>query len=293
MKTFFLKIFLVISAGLCMFEGLIILAVGLGRLSPERLVNFYNQLLFMPWALKTLQGVGSFFVILGFLLLFFASRTKPVPKMITVTQEGKILSVPQRTVKGFIKEIGDQNPYVSYFEVDFEDRPKEGMVVAIAIDLSGVPSVQRELTLIEDTLRYELGNVFGWTDFKFDFSVQGVSVSPNKRYFNNAKVAKKGALEEDISEVKDKAPVEKSAKVSAKPLVSEKEETTEIKDEAEIEPKRKLDLTAKFIDEDLPEDDFKEVTSEDEEEQLFDAKGTKNKKNKEKKSIISKILWGK
>ena len=43
----------------------------------------------MPSAFKTIQIVGAFFIVLGFILLLFAARTKHVPKMITIEQDGQ------------------------------------------------------------------------------------------------------------------------------------------------------------------------------------------------------------
>ncbi|MBF0521943.1 MAG: hypothetical protein HQL24_02685 [Candidatus Omnitrophica bacterium] len=271
MKTFFMKLFLVVAASLCMFEGLVFLAVGLGRLSPDKLVTLYNNLLQTPSALKTMQGAGAFFIALGFILLVLSARTKHDPKVITVEQDGKVLNIPQKTVMDFIKQIGTQNPYVSYFHVNFYNKPKEGFIISIAIDLHGVPSVQQELSRIEQTLSSELENVFGWKNFKFNFSVQGVSVNPKKKYFSSPEESKEP---EAVVPAEEKS--ENPATEQQPPVETPTEETNP------------ADLTVKKS---AIEDAASEsAPAEEEQEQLFDVD---DKRKPQKTSVISKMLWGK
>ena len=183
MKTFFMKVFLIIASALCMFEGLVLVAVGLGQLSSERLLFFYNRLLQAPKSLGTILGVGIFFVILGFTLLIVSSRTKPGRKMITIEKDGKALSVPQETVKSFVKQILEQNPYASDINVDLDQ--KEGWIdIRIAAAFNTVSSIHQEVSRIEEVLRNEINRVFEWKDFKFIFQLRGVSIDTQKKYFS-------------------------------------------------------------------------------------------------------------
>ena len=202
----------------CMFQGMMLLSVGLGRLSPQKLVILYDQLLNLPAALKTIEIVGTFFILLGFILLLFASRTKQIPKTITVEQEGQSLNITYKTVIDFIEEVGSQNPYVTHFIADFINDHRTGIIIPVDIELNGVPSVHHILNEMENTLRSEIGNVFGLKKFKFEFHVQGVSIDPKKKYFaasahqpaipepektaavqtGNAVLKKEGAVEENV-----------------------------------------------------------------------------------------------
>ena len=148
------------SAMTCMFQGIMLLSVGLGRLSPQKLVILYDQLFSQPAALKTIEIVGAFFVLLGFILLLFAARTKQVPKIITVEQEGQSLNITYKTVIDFIEQVGSQDPYVTHFVADFVNDRKEGIIIPVEIELNGVPSVHHVLGEIEGTLRNEIHNVF-------------------------------------------------------------------------------------------------------------------------------------
>lgn len=187
MKTFFMKIFLIIASALCLFEGLVLLAVGLGQLSPERLLSFYSRLIAAPKSLPTIMGIGIFFLILGFILLFVSSRTKPAPKIISVEKDGKALRIPQEAIKSFIKQILEQNPFVSDSSIDFQ--PKEDvMEIRISSAFNAVESVHEEANRIEEVLKGEIESVFAWKDFQFVFQLRGVGVDPRKKYFPSAKV---------------------------------------------------------------------------------------------------------
>lgn len=195
MKTFFMKIFMVVAAGLCLFEGLVLLAVGLGRSSPEQLLAIYTRLMASPKILSVVWGVGIFFVVLGFILLIVSSRTKPAPKMIMVEKDGRSLGIPQQTVSNFIHQIMEQNPYASDITVLFE--PKDDKVeIMIASAFNGVPSVHREINRIEEILKTEIENVFGWKGFNIHFRLRGVRVNPKKKYFSSANGEKKGVAGE-------------------------------------------------------------------------------------------------
>jgi hypothetical protein len=187
MKTFFMKVFLIVASALCLFEGLVLAAVGLGQLSPERLFSFYSRLLAAPKSLATISGIGMFFVILGFILLLVSSRTKPAPKMITVEKDGKALHIPQETIKSFIRQILEQNPYASDISVDFESK-EDWINISISSSLDAVGSVHREVDQIEEVLRREIESVFEWRDFKFTFQLRGLGIDPRKKYFASADV---------------------------------------------------------------------------------------------------------
>ncbi|MBF0531987.1 MAG: hypothetical protein HQL23_02700 [Candidatus Omnitrophica bacterium] len=287
MKTFFMKIFLVIAAGLCMFEGLVLLAVGLGRLSPDRLVTFYNQLLQQAAALKTIQGVGSFFVALGFLLLLLAARAKPAAKTIAVEQDGKILTIPQKTVMDFIQQIGEQNPFVTYFRTTFEQKPKQPVTIAIIVELSGVPSVHQVLQQIENTLIAELDNVFAWHNFKFDFRLQGLVVNPKKKYFPEEESQPAAPL---AGAMPPAAAAEKAAVVEPAPETSGIEILA--KEKAQMNKSVVLPLkktAASALAAQPAAEEIEPSVRDTEEEQLFDSTGEKAAKP----SFLSKVLWGK
>lgn len=183
MKTFFMKVFLIIATALCMLEGLVLVAVGLGQLSSERLLFFYNRLLQTPKSLGTILGVGIFFVILGFTLLIVSSRTKPGRKMITVGKDGKLLSVPQEAVKSFVKQILEQNPYAKDISVELIQKEKLIDIRIVAV-FNTVSSIHQEVSRIEEVLRDEINRVFEWKDFKFVFQLRGVSIDTQKKYFS-------------------------------------------------------------------------------------------------------------
>jgi len=238
----------------CMFQGLMLLSVGLGRLSPEKLINLYEQLLSLPAALKTIEAAGTFFILLGFTLLLFASRTKHIPKMITVEQEGQSLNITYKTVIDFIEQVGSQNPFVTHFLADFINDRKEGIIIPVEIELNGVPSVQHVLIDIENTLRGEIENVFGLKKFRFDFHVEGVSIDPKKKYF--------------ASSVIEKAPLPVNhVAVDHVPA----------------------DLEMAAVQVEKSTENFTAQRSEEEIEQLFVA----NKKEPKKASFVSRLLWGK
>ncbi len=176
---------MVFSAALCMLEGLILIAFGLGRLSPERLLALYNSLLAAPKALTTISGIGLFFLLLGFILLIISSKAKPAPQMIEVQKDGKTLNVPQKAIKDFILQILEQNRCASDISVDFECKGKE-VEIQIAIALDGSASIYQGLNQIEEVLKAELERVFEWKAFKFNFQLRGVGVDARKKYFSNA-----------------------------------------------------------------------------------------------------------
>lgn len=192
---------MVFAATLCMLEGLVLIAFGLGRLSPERLGAFYSHLIAVPKALATISGVGLFFVLLGFILLVISSRAKPAPQMIEVEKNGKALNVPQTAIRNFIQQIVEQNPCASDIGVDFERKGTQ-IEIQIAIALDGVSSIYQELNQIEEVLKAELERVFELKDFKFNFQLRGVGVDPQKKYFSSGE-AEPVMLAEEQSEVSD------------------------------------------------------------------------------------------
>ncbi|MBF0123288.1 MAG: hypothetical protein HQL21_07800 [Candidatus Omnitrophica bacterium] len=182
MKSFLLKVFMMFSAAFCLLEGLVLVAVGLGKLPADRLVIFYNALLSAPKALTTISVVGVFFVILGFILLILSSRTKPEPHEISVEKDGKVLNIPEKAVKDFILQIIDQNPCASDVTVSFE-RKEKGIEIEISASLDGVSSIYKELNEIEEVLKSELDRVFEWKAFTISFHLRGIGVDPKKKYF--------------------------------------------------------------------------------------------------------------
>jgi hypothetical protein len=153
--------------------------------------------------------------------------------------------------------------------VDFNNKPKEGITILIALELNGVPSVHRALSQIEETIRAEMENVFAWKKFKFDFQVQGVSVDPKKKYFASPEKKEAASLTPPSVEEKPLVPGESVNPVEIAPLSRNKAEELTVEKE---------DL------EDVPPEE------PEEEEQLID---NSNKKASKKPSILSKMLWGK
>lgn len=196
MKTFFMKIFMVVAAALCLSEGLALIAVGLGRTSSEQFLSIYNRLMASPKVLSFVLGVGVFFLILGFILLVVSSRTKPAPKIIMVEKEGKSLGIPQQTIGDFIRQIMEQNPYASDVNVEFEPKA-EGVEIMIASAFSGVPSLHQEIDRIEKVIKSEIENVFGWKGFNVHFQLRGVSVNPKRKYFSSNNGEKKATPQDN------------------------------------------------------------------------------------------------
>ncbi|MBF0486345.1 MAG: hypothetical protein HQL16_07530 [Candidatus Omnitrophica bacterium] len=188
MKSFFIKVFMMVASALCMLEGLVLVAVGLGRLPSDRLLSLYNGLMAAPRSLTTISAVGAFFVTLGFILLVLSSRTKPAPHVIDVEKDGKPLSIPEKAVRSFILQIIEQNPCASDVSVEFEHKGNKDVEIMIAIGLDGVSSIYEELNDIESVLKTELDRVFEWKGFKITFHLRGVGVDKNKKYFSSAVV---------------------------------------------------------------------------------------------------------
>ena len=187
MKTVMMKVFLIAASLVCMLEGLVLVDVGLGRLPPDRAVDLYVKMFQTPHGLQTVLGVGLLFIVLGFILIMTASRTKPAVRMIEVVRSGKILKIPYVTIKDFIEQIIGQNPYITDFSVDFEAKGKGAIDIMIVSGFKDVPHIHRELNLVEEILKNELERVFEWKDFAFHFQLGEVSVSPNKKYFGDDK----------------------------------------------------------------------------------------------------------
>ncbi|MBF0503605.1 MAG: hypothetical protein HQL14_00745 [Candidatus Omnitrophica bacterium] len=200
MKSFFIKVFMMIAAGLCMLEGLVLVAVGLGRLPSDKLMEFYNNLLATPRSLTTVLGVGAFFVVLGFILLIFSARTRPAPHVINVEKDGKPLSIPEKAIRSFILQIIEQSPCASDVGIEFEHGPGDNIEILVAIGLDGVSSIYEELNEIEQVLKAELDRVFEWKNFKITFHLRGVGVDKTKKYFASAAaVETKATVEEPVS----------------------------------------------------------------------------------------------
>ena len=276
MKTILLKIFLMLAAMACMFQGMMLLSVGLGRLSPQKLVILYDQLINSAGALKTIEIVGAFFILLGFILLMFAARTKQVPKIMTVEQEGQTLNIDYKTVIDFIEEVGSQDPYVTHFLADFINDKKEGIIIPVEIELNGVPSVHHVLVEMENTLRAEIENVFGLKRIKFDFHVKGVSIDPKKKYFVSHAIEKTPSPVE-VAGVIQEAVTPHVEKPVAAPAI----------EKIAVAHVHKAALSA---ENDIAlEESLAEKRSDEEIEQLFE----ESKKDNKKTSIVSRILWGK
>jgi len=288
-KTFLMKVFLMFSAMACMFQGIMLLSVGLGRLSPQKLVVFYDQLLNFPAALKTIEIVGAFFVLLGFILLVFAARTKQVPKIITVEQEGQSLNIDYRTVIDFIEEVGSQDPYVTHFLADFINTPKEGIIIPVEIELNGVPSVHHVLIEMENTLRSEIENVFGLKKIKFDFHVKGVSIDPKKKYFASHAVVQTPSPVEGALPVSQEAAAPQPEKLVLTPDIEKlmiAQQLEKVAPKAAAHEHKVAITTESNI---ALEERFSEKRTDEEMEQLFE----EVKKDSNKSSLVSRILWGK
>ncbi|MBF0569198.1 MAG: hypothetical protein HQL18_00255 [Candidatus Omnitrophica bacterium] len=208
MKSLLIKVFMMVASAFCMLEGLVLVAVGLGRLPSDRLLAAYNTLMATPKALTSILGVGAFFVTLGFILLVLSSRTRPAPHVIDVEKDGKPLSIPEKAVRNFILQIIEQNPCASDVSVEFEHTGKKDVEILIAIGLDGVSSIYEELNEIEKVLEAELGRVFEWKGFKITFHLRGVGVDKKKKYFAAAVVAPSApAVENKAEPVNNEQPV--------------------------------------------------------------------------------------
>jgi len=187
MKSLLAKVFMVVAAAFCMVEGIVLVAVGLGTLSSEKLLSLYAQLIAAPKALTAVLSVGGFFVLLGFILLVLSARTRPVPHTIEVEKDGKMLSIPERAVRDFILQILKQNPCASDVNVDFTHIGKgKDVEVEISAALDGVTSIYEELGEIEAVLRTELDRVFEWKTFTIAFHLRGIGIDPKRKYFAKA-----------------------------------------------------------------------------------------------------------
>ncbi|MBF0387278.1 MAG: hypothetical protein HQL20_05410 [Candidatus Omnitrophica bacterium] len=214
MKSLFIKVFMVFAAALCLAQGLVLAAVGLGTLSSEKLLALYAQLMAAPKALTAVLWVGGFFVLLGFILLILSARTRPVPHMIEVEKDGKPLNIPERAVREFILQILKQNPCASDVNVEFEHKGKgRDVEVEISAALDGVSSIYAELADIEGVLKTELERVFEWRSFTISFHLRGVGIDPKRKYFASAITAVTSAAAAV-------APVEPPAKVTAEPAAA-------------------------------------------------------------------------
>lgn len=215
MKTFFMKVFLIIASAMCLLEGLVLVAVGLNQLSSERLLSFYSRLLTAPKSLSTILGIGVFFMMLGFILLVVSSRTRPAPKMISVEKDGKALRIPQETIKGFIKQIVEQNPFASDISVDFETKD-ELTTIRLACAFNAVDSVHQEVNRIEEVLKNEIESVFEWKDFQFTFQLRGVGVDPKKKYFSSSEAEAELAIAEKVDAADEELASEDEPEAKAK-----------------------------------------------------------------------------
>lgn len=271
MKTVLMKIFLIVSAMACMLQGMMLLSVGLGRLPAGKLVNLYEQLMNIPAALKTVEIVGVFFVLLGFILLVFAARAKQVPKMIKIEEDGQSLNITYKTIIDYIEQIGSQDPYVTHFLADFINDRKEGVIIPVQIELNGVPSVQQVLNEIEHTLRDEIENVFGLKKFKFDFHIKGVSIDPKKKYF--------------ASPVVEKAPLPAAMAVSAEALPAKEVLPAAWPVAEALPPLVKVHVPQV----EALEESFAMQRSQEEIEELIETQ----KNDPKKTSFVTRILWGK
>ncbi len=193
MRSFFIKVFMLLAAMLCMFEGLVLVAVGLRQLSSERLLSLYSTLMAAPKALTSVFGVGVFFVVLGFILLILSARSKPAPHEIRVEKDGKVLNIPEKAIKDFILQIIQQNPCVSDVTVAFERKEKEAIEIEVSASLDGVSSIYKELNELEEVLKSELDRVFEWKTFTIVFHLRGVGVDPKKKYFASSVIAAEAA----------------------------------------------------------------------------------------------------
>lgn len=190
MKSLLAKIFMVVASAFCLCQGVVLVAVGLGTLSSEKLMSFYSQLIAAPKALTVLFWVGGFFILLGFILLIISARTRPVPHVIEVEKDGKPLSIPERAVREFILQILKQNPCASDVNVDFEHKGKgRDVEIEISAALDGVTSIYEELGEIEAVLKTELERVFEWKTFTVSFHLRGVGIDPKRKYFSKSVVA--------------------------------------------------------------------------------------------------------
>ncbi len=226
MKSLLVKVFMMLSAAFCMLEGLVLIAVGLGRLPSEQLLAVYTRLMAAPKSLTTVLGIGVFFVLLGFILLILSSRTKPVPHEIQVEKDGKVLNIPERAVKDFILQIIAQNPCTSDVTVAFERKEKD-IEIEISASLDGVSSIYKELNEIEDVLKSELDRVFEWKAFTISFHLRGIGVDPKKKYFAAAPAAVAiAAAVEQVSPASEEK-VEATEEPLRSVLVSEADEEDE------------------------------------------------------------------
>ena len=188
MKTILTKVFLVIAALVCMLEGLVLVDVGLGRVPPDRAIDLYVKLFQIPHGLSTVLVLGFLFIILGFILIVLASRAKPVVRIIQVERNGKILNIPYTTIKDFIEQIIAQNPYMHSVSVEFESNGKKAVDINIVSGFRDVPSIHRELNVVEEVLKGEIERVFEWKGFAFHFQLGEVSVNSQKKFFPDSKV---------------------------------------------------------------------------------------------------------
>ncbi|MEI6437177.1 MAG: hypothetical protein WCO69_00330 [Candidatus Omnitrophota bacterium] len=223
MKSLLAKIFMVIAAAFCFLQGIVLLAVGLGTLSSEKLMTIYGQLMAAPKALTAVFWVGGFFVLLGFILLVISSRTRPVPHVIEVEKDGKPLSIPERAVREFILQILSQNPCASDVNVAFEHKGKgKDVEIEISAALDGVTSIYEELAEIETVLKSELERVFEWKTFTVCFHLRGIGIDPKRKYFSKSVIATAPAAEAPAAEAEPKAEsVENTTMAAAGTIVDE------------------------------------------------------------------------
>ncbi|MBF0217676.1 MAG: hypothetical protein HQL30_11875 [Candidatus Omnitrophica bacterium] len=296
MKTFFMKIFLVVASMFCLFEGLVLAAVGLGRLAPERLLSIYNRVIAIPNSLTTIFSVGMFFLILGFILLLVASRTRPQPKMILVEKEGRVLGIPQATVKDYVVQILKKNPYMTDTTVTFEPAKKGWIDITIVSGFSGVSSVHKELSRVEETLRSEIENVFDWKDFKFIFELRGVGVDPRKKYFAAEKAAVEASKQKAVIEAPGEEGAEEDEGAETDDLTDTMDGTPQEAEASEgfSRPDEEGEIEPEPDDESVPEEEEIRMKPGPKQKHRPKAKNkARTRTDAKDTSILSRLLWGK
>ncbi|MBF0330864.1 MAG: hypothetical protein HQL17_02925 [Candidatus Omnitrophica bacterium] len=237
MKSFFIKVFMLFAAALCMLEGLVLVAVGLGQLSSERLMAVYSNLMAAPKAMTTVFSIGAFFIALGFILLVLSSRTKPAPHEIKVEKDGKVLNIPERAVKEFILQIIQQNPCAADVTVEFV-HTGEAIDIEISASLDGVSSIYKELNEIEEVLKAEIDRVFEWKGFKITFHLRGIGIDRKKKYFASsvapvveavAEAEEKPAAEEKSGDTQEATMAEVGEAVTDEEASDDEEKAPEVK----------------------------------------------------------------
>ncbi len=208
MKNFIVKLFSLICAVIFLSQSAVLFLIWSGRVSLRDIIDFGNSLLQTSRHADILAGSAIAFLSIGLIFFYRAMKRTVRLKAIVVKNKGEIVRIPVNTVRDFVYQIIEKNPYLKEPNVVIHKKGK-WIYINVLCAYTGETPVQEEINTLKEILRGEIGRVFGFSYLKIDFQLEGIRITYSGADFESEE--SDGTLDDNEALASDQQPDSTSA----------------------------------------------------------------------------------